>query len=70
MGILDKAKEIGGKVSESAATFSSNEVIANAIIKAIEKHENVDALLQEKGSNYRVSNIDIGMAYPRWSHLA
>lgn len=39
MGILAKAKEISGKVSESVATFSSDEVIANTVIKAVEKHE-------------------------------
>ncbi len=64
MGILDKAKEIGGKVSESVTAFSSDEVIANTIIKAVEKQEKVNALLLEKGSNYRVSDIELGMGIP------
>jgi hypothetical protein len=64
MGILDKAKEISGKVSESVTSFSSDEVIANTIIKAVEKQERVNAILQEKGSNYRVSGIDLGMGIP------
>ncbi len=64
MGILDKAKEIGGKVSESVTSFSSDEVIADTIIKAVEKQEKVNAILQEKGSNYRVSDIELGMGIP------
>ena len=64
MGILDKAKEISGRVSESVTSFSSDEVIANTIIKAVEKQEKVNLLLQEKGSNYRVSDIELGMGIP------
>jgi len=64
MGILDKAKQISGKVTDSVTNFSSDEVIANTIIKAIEKQEKVNKLLQEKGSNYRVNDIDLGMSIP------
>ena len=64
MGILDQAKKLGDKVSESVTTFSSDEVIANTIIKAVEKQEKVNALLQQKGSNYRVSDIELGMGIP------
>jgi len=39
MGILDKAKELGDKVNEAVAAFSSDEVIANAVIKAAGKQE-------------------------------
>ncbi len=46
MGLLDKAKEISGKVSESVTEFSSDEVIANTIIKAVEKQEKVNNLLK------------------------
>lgn len=64
MGILDKAKELSGKVSESVTEFSSDEVIANTIIKAVEKQEKVNNLLKEKGSNYRVSDIELEMGIP------
>ena len=64
MGILDQAKKLGDKVSESVTTFSSDEVIANTIIKAVEKQEKVNALLQQKGSNYRVSDIELSMGIP------
>ena len=36
MGILDQAKKLGDKVSESVTTFSSDEVIANTIINLSE----------------------------------
>jgi len=64
MGILDKAKELSGKVSESVTEFSSDEVIANTIIKAVKKQEKVNNLLKEKGSNYRVSDIELEMGIP------
>jgi len=60
MSIFDKAKELTDKVTE----FSSDEVIANAIMKAVKKQENVNALLKEKGSNYRVSDIELEMGIP------
>lgn len=61
MGILDKAKEVGDKVNESVATFSSDEVIANTVIKAVKKQEKVNSILEQKGSNYRVADIELGM---------
>ena len=64
MGILDKAKGLTDKISDSVTEFSSDEVIANAIMKAVEKQEKVNALLKEKGSNYRVSDIELQMAIP------
>jgi|GEM_PF-453922 len=64
MGILDKAKEIGDKMNESVTSFSSDEVIANTIIKAVQKQEKVNQLLKEKGCNYRVADIDLGMGIP------
>ena len=64
MGILDKAKEIGDKVNESVTTFSSDEVIASTVIKAVEKQEKVNAILEQKGCNYRVADIELGMGIP------
>ena len=64
MGLLDKAKELGDKVNESVTAFNSDEVIANTIIKAIEKQEKVNAILKAKGCNYRVADIDLGMGIP------
>jgi len=64
LGILDKAKELSNRVVEKAVEFSSDELIANTIIKAVEKQEKVNAILQERGSNYRVNDIDLAMGIP------
>jgi len=64
MGLLDKAKELGDKVSESVTEFSSDEVIANTVMKAVEKQERVNDILRRNGSKYRVSDIDLGMGIP------
>ncbi len=64
MGILDKAKELTDKVSNSVTEFSSDEVIATVVMKAVEKQEKVNALLKEKGSNYRVNDIELQMGIP------
>ena len=64
MGLLDKAKQISDKVNESVTTFSSDEVIANTVIKAVEKQEKVNAILKEKGCHYRMSGIDLGVGMP------
>lgn len=64
MGILDKAKELGGKVNESITAFSSDEVIANTVIKAVGKQEKINEILRQKGSNYRVADIELGMGVP------
>ena len=64
MGILDKAKELSDKVSDTVISFSSDEVIANTIIKAVEKQEHVNKILLSKGCNYRISDIDLGMGVP------
>lgn len=61
MGILDKAKNLSNKVTDSVNEFSSDEVLANTIIKAVKKQERINILLKEKGSNYRVSDINLEM---------
>ena len=64
MSLFDKAKELGGMVNESITSFSSDEIIASSVIKAVEKQEKVNAILKEKGCNYRLSDIDLGMGIP------
>jgi len=64
MSIFDKAKDISSKVIDKAIEFSSDELIANTIIKAVEKQEKVNKILEEKGSNYRVNDIDLQMGIP------
>ncbi len=64
MGFLDKAKELGSKVNESISDLSSDEMIANTIIKAVEKQEKVNVILKEKGANYRVADMELNMGIP------
>ena len=64
MSIFDKAKEISSKVVDKSVEFSSDELIANTIIKAVEKQDKVNKILEEKGSNYRVNDIDLKMGIP------
>jgi len=64
MSFLDKAKELSNKVAEKTVEFSSDEVIADTIIKATDKQEKVNAILRTRGSNYRVSSINLTMGIP------
>jgi len=64
MSLFEKAKAVTDKVSGSVTAFSSDEVIASTIIKAVEKQERVNLILKEKGCNYRVSDIDLSMSIP------
>ncbi len=64
MSLFNKAKEMSDKVSAKASQFSSDELIADTIIKAVEKQEKVNVILQERGSSYRVGNMDLQMGIP------
>lgn len=64
MSLFNKAKEISSKVVEKATDFSSDELIADTIIKAVEKQEKVNVILRKRGSNYRVSDLDLQMGIP------
>jgi len=64
MSFLDKAKELSNKVAEKTVEFSSDEVIADTIIKATDKQEKVNAILKTRGSNYRVSSLNLSMGIP------
>ncbi|MFC1750659.1 hypothetical protein ACFL2V_17845 [Pseudomonadota bacterium] len=64
MSIFDKAKELSDKVVEKAVEFSGDELIADTIIKAVEKQDKVNFILAQRGSNYRVNDIDLQMGIP------
>ena len=44
--------------------FSSDDLIADTIIKAVAKQEGVNAVLKSRGVSYRVGDIDIQMGIP------
>lgn len=64
MSIINKAKEMTERITEKAVQFSSDELIADTIIKALEKQEKVNAILQKRGSAYRVGDLDLQMGIP------
>lgn len=64
MSIFDKAKELSERVTEKSNDFSSDEAIANMIIKAVNKQEKVNAILEKKEANYRICDIDLSMSIP------
>jgi hypothetical protein len=64
MSIFEKAKEISEKVVEKSVQFSSNELIAETIIKATQKQESINLILKQKGSNYRINEIDLQIGIP------
>ena len=64
MSLLDKAKELSNRVAEKTVEFSGDEVIADTIMKAVEKQEKVNAILKSRGSNYRISSLNLAMGIP------
>lgn len=64
MSLLDKAKEFSNRVAEKTVEFSSDEVIADTIIKAVDKQEKVNVILKARGSNYRISSLNLEMGIP------
>jgi len=61
MTIFDKAKELSNKVMDKTTEFSSDELIADTIILSMKKQEKVNAILKQRGSNYRVTGVDLEM---------
>ena len=75
MGLVDKAKELGqqaaGKakeLSEQAALkvneLGGDDLIADAIIRAAEKRERVNAILREKGCGWRIDGMEVANSIP------
>ena len=64
MTVFDKAKQLTDKVTEGVTNFSSDEAIANTVIRAVEKQEKVNKILKEKGCNYLIADIELGMSIP------
>ncbi len=64
MTIFDKAKALSGKMVDKTLEFSSDELIADTIILSMKKQEKVNEILRQRGSNYRVSGVDLEMGVP------
>ena len=64
MSLIDKAKEISGQAVEKASDLGGDDLIVNTIIRVVEKQERINALLAEKGCDYRISGIDVENSIP------
>ena len=64
MSLFKKISIFSKKVTEKAKSYSADELIADSIIKASKKKEKVNIILQEKGSLYRISDLELDMDFP------
>ena len=64
MGLLDKAKGSVEKAKDISLDLVSDENLANMIMAACTKQENVNEELKAKGSMYRIAGIDVVMGIP------
>jgi len=75
VGLVDRAKTLGGQAAgkakelgEQAAAkvneLGGDELIADAIVRAAEKRERVNAMLASKGCAWRIDSIEVENAIP------
>jgi hypothetical protein len=64
MSLINKAKELSGQAVEKAGDLAGDDLMVNAILRAIKKQDRVNELLKEKGSDYRISDIQVGNNIP------
>ncbi len=62
--LLSKAKKMAGKLKDKPLDLIGDETLAEMIMAAVSKQEDVNKVLKEKGSNYRISDIEIEMGIP------
>lgn len=65
MGLLDQAKDAAealvGKVKDQEL---GDDFLADFIIRFTAKQEHINELLKEKGSNYRIGNLEVEFGVP------
>lgn len=64
MGILDRAKEFSEQAVEKVGELGGDDLIVNTIIRATRKRERLNQLLEENGSDHRVTGIEVDNAIP------
>ena len=64
MGLLDRAKESVEKARDISLDLVSDENLANMIMVACTKQDNVNEALKIKGSIYRINGVDLEMGIP------
>jgi hypothetical protein len=62
--LLSKAKELAGKAKDKSFDLIGDETLAEMIMAAVSKQEDVNKVLKERGSNYRISDIEVEMGVP------
>jgi hypothetical protein len=62
--LLSKAKKMAGKLKDKSLDLIGDETLAEMIMAAVSKQEDVNKVLEGKGSNYRISDIEIEMGIP------
>lgn len=60
----DKAKELTGQAAEMAGDLGGDDLIVSTIIRVTAKKDRVNAMLKEKGCNYRVTGIEVENGIP------
>jgi hypothetical protein len=64
MSLIDKAKELSEQAVEKAGDLAGDDLMVNAILRAVNKQNRVNELLKEKGSDYRISGIEVENSIP------
>lgn len=64
MSLFQKISIFSKKVSEKAKNYSADELIADSIIKAGNKKDKVNVILEDKGSLYRISHLELDIDFP------
>jgi len=68
MSLLDKAKELSGQAIEQAVEkvgdLGGDDLMANAIMRGVEKKRRVYAILEEKRCEYRICGFDVENSIP------
>ena len=64
MSLIDKAREISEQAVEKVGDLAGDDLIVNAILRAVNKQDRVNELLKEEGSDYRISGIEVENSIP------
>ena len=64
MGLLDRAKQSVEKARDISLDLVNDENLANMIVVACAKQDNVNEALKAKGSVYRIHGVDLEMGIP------
>ena len=64
MGLIDKAKELSSQAVEKVGDLGGDDLVVNAIIRAAKKQVRLNKLLEEQGSDQRVTGIEVDNVIP------